>query len=300
MYKPIRIMFVLSTVLIFVLLQTGVCIAQGSPAVEESKTPDSSEKIQWQKGPCTGELGDYASLPISDGYGFTGKDGAIRFMQLNQNPTSGNELGIIICRDAEWFVVFEYDDSGHVKDDEKDSLDADAILASIKAGNDKANEYRASKGWDALQITGWQHRPYYDSVTHNLTWAIGASDKSGAVINHSVRLLGREGVMHVDLVGNPEQLPSAVTHLDTLLKSFTFKQGHRYAEFRRGDKLAAYGLTALIAGGAGAALAKSGLLAKFWKLILVGIVAVGGAIMRCFKSLFSRGVEKAPELPKQE
>ena len=46
-----------------------------------------------------------------------------------------------------------------------------------------------------------------------------------------------------------------------------FKAGSRYAEFGQGDKIAAYGLTALVAGGAGAALAKSGLLSKMWKAI---------------------------------
>jgi DNA-directed RNA polymerase beta' subunit len=41
-------------------------------------------------------------------------------------------------------------------------------------------------------------------------------------------------------------------------------------------------LTALVAGGAGAIAAKTGLLAKAWKLILVGIAAVGAWLKKLF------------------
>ena len=39
-------------------------------------------------------------------------------------------------------MVFEYDDSGYVKDDDKDELDADAMLASIREGTEQANVER--------------------------------------------------------------------------------------------------------------------------------------------------------------
>jgi uncharacterized membrane-anchored protein len=100
-----------------------------------------------------------------------------------------------------------------------------------------------------------------------------------------VRLLGRRGVMNVDLVLAPEEVDAVVPAFEKVLGGFAFKQGSRYAEFVQGDKVAAYGLTALVAGGAGAALAKSGLLGKFWKAIVVGVLALVGFI----KKLFGRG-----------
>ena len=52
--------------------------------------------------------------------------------------------------------------------------------------------------------------------------------------------------------------------------------------------MAAYGLTALIAGGVGAAAAKSGLLAKLWKAIVVGIMALVAAIRKMFAKAFGK------------
>ena len=59
---------------------------------------------------------------------------------------------------------------------------------------------------------------------------------------------------------------SAVPDFDKLLAGFEFATGNRYAEWVKGDKVAAYGLTALVAGGVGAAAVKSGALGKLWKL----------------------------------
>ena len=43
-----------------------------------------------------------------------------------------------------------------------------------------------------------------------------------------------------------------------------------------------YGLAALVAGGAGVALVQSGLLARFWKLIVAGVLALGAGVKRIF------------------
>ena len=42
-------------------------------------------------------------------------------------------MGFVAPAGEDWFAVFEFDDVGYVKDDEKDSLDANALLDSIKA-----------------------------------------------------------------------------------------------------------------------------------------------------------------------
>ncbi len=79
--------------------------------------------------------------------------------------------------------------------------------------------------------------------------------------------------------------------MEQLLGGYQFVEGKRYAEFREGDKLAGYGLTALIAGGAGAAAVKLGLfkvLAKAWKLVVVGFLAVLAFLKRLVSGLFGR------------
>jgi len=69
------------------------------------------------------------------------------------------------------------------------------------------------------------------------------------------------------------------------METFAYKSGGKYAEFRQGDKVAKYGLTALVVGGGVALAAKSGLLGKLFKPILVGLLVVGSAL----KKLFTRG-----------
>jgi len=220
-------------------------------------------------------------------------------MEATENPVDGSELGAILKSgdDSSWFVVFSFKNIGYVKDDEKDKLDADAILASIREGTQASNEERQKRGWSTLEVTGWQKPPFYDNSTNNLTWATKARSAGDEGVNYSVRLLGRHGVMNADLVVSPAELPDAVPAFNNLLENFSFRAGNRYAEFRSGDKVAAYGLTALIAGGVGAAAVKSGLLSKLWKFLVLGVIAIGGAIKRMFGALTGKRETEATSNP---
>lgn len=291
----------LKVLLILLLLTFAFSIVA---AAQEAQSQSQGPKINWQDGPTIGSLGSMAQLNVPAGYRFTGKQGALRVMELTHNPSSGKELGVVIPagEDVKWFMTFEFDDTGYVKDDEKDKLDADAILKSIQEGTEAANEERRKRGWKPFHVTGWQTRPYYDPLTHNLTWAIsgnGDDPTSSGSINHSIRLLGRGGTMNVDLVVAPADYEASIAQFNAVISGFSYTQGQRYSDFRAGDKVAKYGLAALIAGGAGAVLLKTGLLAKFWKLIVVGIAALIGLIKKLFGSIFGSKEIKIEDPNKQ-
>jgi uncharacterized membrane-anchored protein len=180
--------------------------------------------------------------------------------------------------------VFEFDDVGYVKDDDKDSLDAGALLDSIKAGTEAGNKERQRRGWATMTIIGWEQPPHYNDVTHNLEWAVKATSEGQPVVNHNTRLLGRGGVMEVTLVTDPATLTETLPKFKTMLQGFEFKQGQRYAEFRAGDKTAAYGLTGLIVGGTAAALVKTGAFKWLWKALVAAFVGLSALV----KKLFSR------------
>lgn len=243
----------------------------------------SKSQIAWQDGPCIGKIGDLAQISIPSGYRFSGREGAQRVLELTQNPVDGDEVGVVIPSTKSdqdfWYAIFEFARVGYVKDSDKDNLDGDAILKSIQKATEESNKTRESRGWPALHIEGWSRAPFYDVVTNNLTWAVTgySTEKTGRqeVINYSVRILGREGTMNVDLVMSPDQSSKAIPDFEALLQGFSFLSGERYADFRPGDRVAKYGLTGLILGGAIVAAAKTGLLAKFWKLL---VVAAAGAI----------------------
>ncbi|MBR0883688.1 DUF2167 domain-containing protein (plasmid) [Bradyrhizobium sp. YCK136] len=72
------------------------------------------------------------------------------------------------------------------------------------------------------------------------------------------------------------------------LANFTFNPGQRYFEFRAGDKVAEYGLAALIVGGAAAAAAKSGAFKAFEKFMVFGVFGGLAAAWAALRRFFSR------------
>ena len=289
------------------LLPALFCAGISQGAAQTSARDDSLfRSIDWLTAPAMGEIGGVAKVTIPQDCKFTGRAGVPAFMELTENPPDSRTEAVMLCYAPDkstnpWFVLFSYDSSGYVRDDEKNSLDADKIIASIREGTHQANLVRLEKGWDTLGVAGWITPPFYDEATNNLTWALlGRSANGSESANRSVRLLGRAGVVSAELVGGVNQLDEAVPRLNSLIAETRFVPGQRYSEWRVGDKVAEFGLVALVAGGAGAAAAKLGLFGKLWKLIAglfvalwKVLVAIVVGIIAWVKSLF-RKKEKTP------
>ena len=255
-----------------------------SPSPSPQFSWENFEGVNWQKGPSVGDLGSHAQVKVPEGYLFVGARDTRTIMEANHNPTTGREMGFVAPAGEDWFAVFEFDDVGYVKDDDKDSLDETALLDSIKEGTEAGNKERLKRGWPTMTILGWETPPRYNDITHNLEWAIRAQSEGSPVVNHNTRVLGRGGVMEVTLVTDPALLAETLPKFKTMLEGFEFKQGQRYAEFRAGDRTAAYGLTGLIVGGGTAALVKTGAFKWIWKALVAAAVGVSALI----KKIFSR------------
>jgi len=243
------------------------------------------------KGPLKASLQTIAQIDVPAGYTFIDGTGTRALLKAEGEPTSGHELGLLVPTNEHWSVMFEFSDVGYVKDDEKDKLDADKLLASIKRGTAQANEERRRAGHAPLEIVGWEVPPKYDETTHNLEWAIRATSEGQPILNYNTRLLGRKGVMEVVLIVEPDNLPQTLPTFRNLLAGYSFQTGNSYAEYRSGDKVAKFGLAALVLGGAAVGAAKLGLLTwllvflkKVWKLVVVGFAAV----VTFFKKLFAK------------
>ena len=275
---------------------TLVAVAGSLLAAAALAEEEKAVRLAWTRGSGAAPIGSLAEIDLSGDYVFLDSEGTKKLMELTENPVSGLEQATVspAAKNENWFLVFEFADIGYVKDDEKDALDADAMLSSIREGTEAANAERRKRGWGSLEIVGWQEPPHYDPRTHNLSWAIIGQSGDGRSINRIVKLLGRHGVMTATLVAPADALAGAVPKVDALLDGYRFKPGSTYAEYVPGrDKLAEYGLTALIVGGAGAALVKSGLLVKLWKPIAALLVAAGAGVKRMFSG--GRKVETSLE-----
>jgi len=192
-----------------------------------------------------------------------------------------------------WTAYLEFSDDGYVKDDEK--IDAAAILKSLKDGTEASNEERRRRGWPDLHVVGWNIQPAYNNSTKRLEWATLLRSDRAESSNFFTKILGRRGVTTVVLASRPDDTQAAVGDLDRVLTTYRFNTGETYAEWRPGDKVAEYGLTGLILGGAVAAAVKTGLLKGFWKVLVAGaaafwkVIAVGAAAaFASLKSLFKR------------
>lgn len=240
-------------------------------------------------GPQQITMGQTGTIFLPENYIFLNAPDTRILMERFQNPSSNIEEGLIANKDFDWYVVFEFSEVGYVPDDEKDELDAEAMMEALLESSEESNKIREKKGWSKLTITGWEIKPHYNEYTNNLEWAIrGVDDLSYSFINHSTRLLGRKGVMELTLVVDPASYASVTRAYSDIIKTFTFQSGQKYAEYTEGDKVAEYGLTALVVGGGTAIAAKSGLLKYLWKII-VGVFIAGASF---FKKIFGRFKKK--------
>ena len=251
---------------------------------------DPLARFPWKREGA-GELGSRAKLTIPPGYAFLEGDAAADLLTEMGNITSGDELGLIGPSDLSWFVVFFFDEIGYVKDDDKGGLDPHKMLESIRQQIEASNKIRQERGLPIYTLEGWAIPPRYNEETHVLEWAERFLVEGHPSVNFKTRVLGRKGVIRVILATEPEFLDAALPQYRTMMKDFQFIDGERYDQFVAGDKIAEYGLVALVAGGAGVVAAKTGLLTgllvlakKGWKLLLVGIAAIGAFIKRLFGS----------------
>ena len=260
-------------------------VFQGSVAAEESQ-------VTWIEGPTVVDVGsNLAQIDLGSDYLFANGDDTRAIMSYIGNPPTDYEVGMVASKDenASWFIIFEHYPVGYIRDDDKDNIDAASILESYRKGTEEGNEERVKQGFSPLKIAGWYEEPYYDEQTHNLTWAMLAEDNEGQVVNYNIRLLGRNGYMSAVLVADPSTLTALKPQLAGIIGNLSYKSGNRYTEFVQGDKVAKYGLTALVAGGAGAAAVKFGFfkaLAKFGKAIVVAILAFFAAIWKLIRNFF--------------
>jgi uncharacterized membrane-anchored protein len=243
--------------------------------------------------------GGLATVTPSQNFSFLdAKDTAKFLTQLWGNPpeTSEGVLGSIIPKDVSladagsWAIIISYDDSGHVSDEEAASIDYDDLLNEMQQAIRDGNEERAKQGYATYELIGWAETPHYDSETKKLYWAqrLKFSDSDEQTLNYEIRVLGRSGVIDLNVVASIDSLDMVRGRIGEILELVQFTPGNTYHEFDAGtDKLAAYGLTGLIAGGV---LAKVGFfkwllisLLAFKKFIIIGVVAVFGVIANLFR-----------------
>jgi uncharacterized membrane-anchored protein len=271
-----------------------------SMARAQEAQPEDPAAAVWQaasdamiNGPQTIELRDQAQLALPEGYGYVPVKEGTALMEAMGNQAGENFIGLIFPHaEADWFVTMDFEPAGYIKDDDAKDWDADELLDSLKEGTKAANEHRKSIGVTPLEVTRWVETPTYDATSHRLVWSaeakqIGVADQD-PTINYNTYVLGREGYISLNLITTASTIESDKPAAHELLTAVNFNGGKGYADFDEStDKVAAYGLAALVGG---VAAKKLGLLAmlgvfvaKFGKLLFVAVIALGAGFTKFFK-----------------
>ena len=242
--------------------------------------------LKWIKGPTTVTLESNSKLTIPDQYVYLDAGNTRKFLDLQHNLGDGREV-MVAPQNMEWAAYLEFSDEGYVKDNEK--IDAAQLLKTLQANTQAGNEERRKRGWTELRLVDWATPPVYNTTTRRLEWATVLESKDGRAVNFSTKILGRRGYTSVIMVTDPANLQAAQSSLDHVLAGYSFNSGETYADWRSGDKVAKYGLAALIVGGVAAVAAKKGLfsvlaafLAASWKFIMIGVVAAATWVRNLF------------------
>jgi uncharacterized membrane-anchored protein len=276
-------------------------LAQETPpaAADPSEAAWKAAGEAMQPGPTTITLRDQATNNLPEGYGFIPPKEGAALMEVMGNQTDDNFLGLIFPQsEAEWFVTVDFDPAGYIKDDDAKEWDADELLQNLKDGTEAANEHREKVGVTPIEVTRWIEKPNYDGSNHRLVWSAEIKDKGSngedAGINYNTYVLGREGYVSLNLVTSVAEVEAHKPAAQELLAAVNFNDGKRYSDFNAStDKVAAYGLAALVGGIAAkklGLLATVGLLlAKFGKVLLVGVVALGAGVVKFLKGRKQEG-----------
>ncbi len=283
----------------------ALVIAFATPAWASANASDTQENrgqtiaaLDWKAGPAPYPVTGHASIMLPANAMYLDAANTSKLLELTGNLPEADSY-TIAPKDFSWFAIIQFDEAGYVKD--KETIDPDALLKTMRDNQAEANTQRAEQKLDPLTLNGWAVVPHYDTATHNLEYGINLSSPDGASVNYATKMLGRRGVMVATLLTSGTGLQSDLVAFRKMMAGFAYKPDETYAAYKDGDKVAEYGLAALVTGGAAAAALKTGLFAGllkgllvFWKLIAVGVVAFFAAIRGFFARLFGGGKDLGP------
>ncbi len=265
-----------------------------SELTEEQIAAILADSIHGEKGKI-GHPGQHFAIDVPEGYVYLNKEKATRLLaDYWGNPADDDILGVLlsdtaqIYADAEIAYIIYYMDSGYVSDEDAKDIDYSELLSNLKKETKAASD-ALPEGYDKYELVDWALAPKYDADKKILVWAkhlrFGGEYET---LNYDIRILGKKGVVVMQAVADMNDCDKVVADENLIVSSVKFDSGYTYADFNPAtDHVAEWTIGGLIAGKVMAKaglLAKLGLfLAKFWKIIAVGVIAAGAPLMKLLK-----------------
>ncbi len=207
-------------------------------------------------------------------------------------PDSGSTDGMIVpkginfLRAGGWEAVLKWKDEGFVKDDDFAKINFNEMLTDLQKAYKAGSDERVKAGYGKMELATWAQQPHYDAASHKLYYAkLFDVDGPEQQLNYDIRVLGRHGHLELSIMSAKSDLADIEAQAPKILSMVNFTDGNRYADYKPGtDKVAAYGIAGLIAGGV---LAKAGFFKVIFaailaakKFVIIAVVAIGAWIKR--------------------
>lgn len=216
------------------------------PNIQEAH--DEIMRLHWKRGPGTYALADsHARITLPQDVAIvTGADAA-RMAFLLQGIEQPQTVAIAQSRTTDAIVYIDYDDEGFVTDEDWSDIDPDALLRDMRAAREAASdERRRNGGPGAMYTVDWLILPTYDPAKKEARWAIQFSTNGQLFANLQVIRLGRYGYHRMSWAGPASGVDSTPHFLQTMLDSYSYDEGYRYSDHVEGDKVAGFGIAALV------------------------------------------------------
>lgn len=291
----------LAGILLIGMAAVGLSASAQNDAPSEAQIEKLAGSLQYEHGEIKLKDG-LATLNVPSTFKYLdAKDAKTVLVDLWGNPKEQADDVIGLLMPAEttpldsncWAVTISYSNDGYVSDSDASKINYDDLLKQMQQSVRDDNKERAKEGYPNVDLVGWAAPPRYDATTHKLYWAkdIRFAGEPQDTLNYDIRVLGRRGVLELDAVAGMNQLTEIENQTPDILNMVDFDQGNRYADFDpKVDKVAKYGIAALVAGGVVGAAAKLGLFKLIWvfilaakKFIIIGLAAIAAFFKRIFK-----------------
>jgi uncharacterized membrane-anchored protein len=262
----------------------------GSYPQTEEELDRAYDRLNWRSEPGSYKLpGSHAVIRLRSGKALLLGEDAERYRWLNNGTEFPDTEAVVSSNSAsaKTVVFLRWFEEGYISDSDWSHVNADELLAEYREGTERSNEDRADKGLEPIHVAGWLEKPHYDRATNTVTYAIEMNDKDGSWANAFALRLGRAGYTEFVWVGSIGLFQSAGNRpqlLNDAMAAHTFEEGHRYADFKAGDAVAAFAIAGLVraavsgSGGKG----RGGLM----KFIVPIVLVAGAAVARFGRRLF--------------
>jgi hypothetical protein len=192
-----------------------------------------SKKLQQSPTPPPGEvnlgkimLGSIATVDMPKGWNF-------RFENNGLRRGGAAVLGAAGEPGGRRSVMFAYRDCGHVQDDDADKIDFNEVCRQMMAVPRGRLPGSSLVKAQEIKMLGWAVPPSYDVQTKRLVHAeqLQIVGSPGEKVHCFGRLLGRAGVLEIDVGDDADQRDVLVAMCRQFLAASQLLPGRTYAEF---------------------------------------------------------------------